>query len=181
MTNVYVARLNFANKLLFSEIISGLRNALPVNVIEYPINLDLAPFFSDSRGQYFSTQIIYEVSKLTGELDGKVLLLTDVDLYVPVLTFVFGEAQLRGKHSIISLCRLHEEFYSGETNNQLLYQRAMKEALHELGHNMGLTHCTEWDCVMHSSLSIEQVDVKGNNFCNTCIEEMNLGTNPSTH
>ncbi len=174
MINVYVIRLNFSNEVLFSEIINGLKSALPVNIIEYPIELELTPFFSESRGQYFSTQIIYEVSKLTEELDGKVLLLTDVDLYVPVLTFVFGEAQLRGKHSIISMCRLHEEFYSGVTDNNILYKRAMKEVLHELGHNLGLIHCKDWECVMHSSLAVEEVDIKGSTYCNTCLEEMNL-------
>ena len=172
MTNVYVVQLNFTNQLLFSEIIDGLKKSLPVNVEEYRINLDLAQFYSESRGQYFSTQIIHEASKFTQELEGKVLLITDVDLYVPVLTFIFGEAQLRGKHSVISMCRLHEEFYSGATDYDLLYQRAMKEVLHELGHNLGLIHCKNWDCVMHSSLKVEEVDIKGDKFCSDCRTEI---------
>ena len=58
--------------------------------------------------------------KKTGGINGKVLILTEVDLYIPVLTFVFGEAQLKGKHSIVSVCRLHEEFYSEKTDENLL-------------------------------------------------------------
>ena len=107
-------------------------------------------------------------TQLTEDINGKVLLLTEFDLYIPALTFVFGEAQLRGKHSIVSVCRLHEEFYLGKTDDQLLLKRSMKEVLHELGHNFGLLHCSNWDCVMHSSLGIEEVDIKGDSYCNDC-------------
>jgi archaemetzincin len=110
--------------------------------------------------------------KLTDEFDGKIILLTDVDIFVPVLTFIFGEAQLNGKHSILSVCRLHEEFYSGISNEKLLLERAIKEALHELGHCYGLRHCLDWDCVMHSSPGIEEVDIKGGTFCSKCISSI---------
>jgi archaemetzincin len=102
------------------------------------------------------------------QINGKILMLTELDIYVPVLTFLFGEAQLNGKISIVSVCRLHEEFYSGITNNELLFERTEKEVLHELGHNYGLIHCRDWDCVMHSSNSVEEVDIKGHTYCNNC-------------
>ena len=84
------------------------------------------------------------------------------------MTFVFGEAQLNGKHSIVSICRFYEEFYSGKTNYNLLLKRVSKEVFHELGHNFGLKHCPNWDCVMHASLSIEEVDIKGDQYCKDC-------------
>ena len=114
-------------------------------------------------------KIIAEIIKVTDEYNGKVLVITDVDIFVPALTFIFGEAQLNGKHSILSVCRLHEEFYSGVSNENLLLTRTIKEALHELGHNYGLRHCIDWDCVMHSSNGIEEVDIKGNTFCKKCV------------
>jgi len=86
--------------------------------------------------------------------------MTELDIYVPVLTFLFGEAQLNGKLSLVSVCRLHEEFYSGTSDSGLLLERTLKESLHELGHNYGLIHCHDWDCVMHSSNSVEEVDIK---------------------
>lgn len=174
MLNVYIAPVKFSNKELLVYIIDGLRKTLPINTEEISVEIDMERFYSESRGQYFSTEIILEASKFTTHLNGKVLLLTDVDLYVPVLTFIFGEAQLRGKHSVISMCRLHEEFYSGKTNNELLYKRALKEVLHELGHNLGLIHCKDWDCVMHSSLAVEEVDIKGSSFCRECRSELVL-------
>jgi archaemetzincin len=85
-----------------------------------------------------------------------------------VLTFLFGEAQLDGKHSVVSVCRLHEEFYSGTSDFNLLLDRTVKEVLHEIGHNFGLIHCLDWDCVMHSSNSVEEVDIKGSEYCKKC-------------
>ena len=74
----------------------------------------------------------------------------------------------------VSVFRLHEEFYSGVTNNELLYERTIKEIYHELGHNFGLIHCQDWDCVMHSSNSIEEVDLKGDTYCKKCFSSLSL-------
>jgi Predicted Zn-dependent proteases len=172
MINVYLIPVKFSNKVLLDDIKQGIEKTLPVNVEERIIDFNIDEFYSEQRGQYFSTQIIFEASKQTERLNGKVLLLTEADLYVPVLTFIFGEAQLNGKHSLISMCRLHEEFYSDITDNKLLYERALKEILHELGHNFGLTHCNDWDCVMHSSPAIEEVDIKGSTYCRECMKEL---------
>ena len=63
---------------------------------------------------------------------------------------------------------MHELFYSGIANKNLLLERTIKEALHELGHNYGLRHCIDWDCVMHASNGIEEVDIKEITYCNKC-------------
>ncbi len=167
---INIVPVHVSNTELLNNIINDLKNVFisPVNLLSLQIDVD--PAYSIERAQYFSTQIISMASQLTEEIKGKVLLLTEFDLYIPALTFVFGEAQLRGKHSIVSVCRLHEEFYLGKTDDKLLLKRAMKEVLHELGHNFGLLHCSSWDCVMHSSLGIEEVDIKGNRYCKNCKE-----------
>lgn len=166
--DIFIAPLKFYSNLLLQNLREELKKRFSssVNVVELKLNLD--NFFSIDRKQYFSTQIIAEAIKLTDQFNGKVILLTDVDIFVPALTFIFGEAQLNGKHSIVSVCRLHEEFYSGISNENLLLQRTIKEILHELGHNYGLRHCIDWDCVMHASHGIEEVDIKGNRFCSKC-------------
>ena len=166
--DIFIAPLKFYNNLLLQNLVTELskRFSSSINVVEIKLNLD--NFFSVDRKQYFSTQIIGEIIKHTDKYNGKVILLTGVDIYVPALTFIFGEAQLNGKHSILSVCRLHEEFYSGISNDNLLLERTIKEALHELGHNYGLRHCIDWDCVMHASHGIEEVDIKGITFCAEC-------------
>jgi len=93
---------------------------------------------------------------------------TSLDLYVPVLTFVFGEAQLEGRCALVSLHRLREEFYGLPASNDLLHERLTKEAVHELGHTFGLRHCHDWRCVMASAHGVERLDVKTAEFCPTC-------------
>ena len=168
---IYLAPVKFSNSALLSSVRKDIVHVFnEVDIINIDLNIDEA--YSKEREQYFSTQIISEAIKKTDGFKGKIIILTDVDLYIPVLTFIFGEAQLNGKHSIVSVCRLHEEFYSERTNEFLLNKRTIKEILHELGHNFGLKHCINWDCVMHSSTSIEEVDIKGGSYCKVCAEKI---------
>lgn len=168
---IHLLPVRFTNSALLASVKENLTNIFnDVEVINIDINIDEA--YSKEREQYFSTIIIAETIKKTVQLIGKVIIITDVDLYIPVLTFIYGEAQLNGKHSIVSVCRLHEEFYSGKTDETLLRIRTMKEILHEIGHNFGLKHCINWDCVMHSSTSIEEVDIKGSYYCTSCMKNI---------
>ncbi|HEX2867074.1 MAG TPA: archaemetzincin family Zn-dependent metalloprotease [Ignavibacteriales bacterium] len=167
--NFYIAPVEFSNVSVLNSIIKNISAVFREKITLIRLPLDTAAAFSKDRGQYFSTQLIADALKLTQPYDGKVLMLVEFDLYVPVFTYVFGEAQLNGKHSIVSLCRLHEEFYSGKTNDRLLLERTQKEILHELGHNLGLIHCRDWDCVMHSSQGVEEIDIKGQFYCTGCM------------
>ena len=119
------------------------------------------------RGQYHSTAIIQRPER-AADPDVRVLGVTGCDLYVPVLTFVFGEAQLDGNCAVVSTARLHEEFYGLPARADLLHERLIKEAVHELGHTFGLRHCADWRCVMSSSHAVERLDVKGAEFCKEC-------------
>ena len=95
-----------------------------------------------------------------------------MDLYIPVLTFVFGEAQLADGGAVVSAHRLRQEFYGMPTDPELLHERLLKEALHELGHTYGLRHCPDYTCVMSSSNGVERIDLKGAEFCPTCAQFM---------
>lgn len=90
------------------------------------------------------------------------------DLFIPILTFVFGEAMLGGNSAVVSTYRLQEGFYGLADDAEVLLWRLKKEAVHELGHTFGLVHCREFECVMHSSRGIEEVDVKSSEFCEDC-------------
>lgn len=168
--DIFLVPLKFYNQQLQQNIVDELSRRFADKVSVVNLNVDIDDFFSIDRQQYYSTQIIAEAIKQTESIEGKIILLTDVDIFVPALTFIFGEAQLNGKHSIVSVCRLHEEFYTSVTNNELLFERTIKEILHELGHNFGLRHCVDWNCVMHASHGIEEVDIKGNSYCRNCIK-----------
>ncbi len=137
----------------------------PCRVVEE--RLDYLAAFDPGRGQYYSTEILRRLQPLAGN-GARVLGVTGLDLFVPVLTFVFGEAQLEGNCALVSFHRLREEFYGMPPRADLLAERLLKEAVHELGHTFGLRHCFDWECVMASSHAVEFLDVKGVEFCRRC-------------
>ena len=171
--NLYLAPVVFLNIQLLDRIIGTLKQTFRTQVNKIFLSIDTDSLYSRERRQYYSTGFMEQSVAQTTHINGKIILITELDIYVPVLTFLFGEAQLNGKHSIVSVFRLHEEFYSGFTDNELLYERTIKEIYHELGHNFGLIHCRNWDCVMHSSNNIEEVDLKGNTYCKKCFNLIN--------
>jgi archaemetzincin len=99
------------------------------------------------------------------------LAVTGVDLYVPGLNFVFGLADTRRRAAVISLARLNPEFYGLQENPRLLKERALKEAVHELGHLLGLEHCPDPACIMFFSNTLAETDRKGPGFCPSCRNE----------
>jgi len=125
-----------------------------------PDMFDVTPAQDARRGQYHSTAILQQMERAV-DPDARVL-------YVPVLTFVFGEAQLDGNCAVVSTARLKEEFYGLPPREDLMRERLVKEAAHELGHTFGLRHCEDWRCVMSSSHGVERLDVKGAEFCKAC-------------
>lgn len=139
--------------------------------------VDVQPFLDRERNQYNSTSMLEFIKKnfATSPLltqrqrDSKTyLLVTGGDLFIPVLTYVFGEAELEGNVAVVSYYRLQNERYGLPPNQSLLIERLLKEAVHELGHTFGLVHCRTPDCVMHTSTYVEDIDLKKNSFCNPC-------------
>ncbi len=122
-----------------------------------------------ARGQYHSTAILERLQSISPNGNSRLLGVTAVDLFVPIFTFVFGEAQLEGNCALASLYRLSEEHYGLPADEEKLRERLTKEAVHELGHTFGLRHCEDWECVMASSHSVELVDVKSAEFRGECV------------
>ena len=123
--------------------------------------------FDLARGQYHSTAILQRLVRQPSRGES-LLAVTSGDLFVPVLTYVFGESQVGGAAAVVSIHRLREEFYGLPSNAGLLRQRLLKEAMHELGHVWGLRHCDDWRCVMATTHSAELIDVKEAGFCREC-------------
>lgn len=155
-------------KGLLAELALGLREKLGV-VAEVGAATDIpAEAFNPRRNQYYSTEILrtLEESKPRGGL--YLLGVTGLDLYVPTLNFVFGEALPAKNVAIISIHRLRSEFYGGEPDGAVLMERMIKEAVHELGHLWGMKHCDDPGCVMFFSNSLMDTDKKSDRFCNRC-------------
>jgi archaemetzincin len=158
-------------------ILDALGRPAAVNEVE----VDLSLFYDDRRVQYNSSSIITYLDERYADFGGRehpgasLLAVVGEDLCIPILTFVFGEAQLNGRVGIVSYHRLQNERYGLPPDRSLLVSRLEKEALHELGHIHGLVHCRSFDCVMHISTYVEDIDTKSAAFCRSCNEALRRG------
>jgi archaemetzincin len=124
--------------------------------------------FDRDRGEYGPIAVLEMLLRRCPEDARKLLAVTERDLFIPVLTFVFGQAQLGGRVGVVSLARLRQEFYGLAANREVFLERAYKEALHETGHLFGLVHCAERKCAMSLATTVRQIDLKDAAFCAPC-------------
>jgi len=133
------------------------------------LDLGSAEFaFDSARNQYASIPILEMLLRRCPDDGYKLLAVTECDLFIPVLTFVFGHAQLGGRVGIVSLARLRQEFYGLPPDAAALRERAEKETLHEGGHMFGLVHCADRRCAMSLATGVRHIDEKDNAFCPRC-------------
>ena len=134
--------------------------------------------YERNRNQYNSTRILREILREAPADAIKIVGIIDKDMCIPILTFVFGEAQLGGVASIVSIARLRQEFHGLSPDDGILFERLCKEALHELGHNFGLIHCHDTECVMYLSNTVRDVDRKRITYCDSCDSALYAKTEP---
>jgi archaemetzincin len=170
---IYLQPIGKIDQIVLDNLISPIETCfdLPCKIAE-PLSFpDYA--YNSKRGQYLSTAILEQIRKAMPKDANKVLGIVDLDLYVPNLNFVFGEADMINGVCIISIIRLRQKFYRLPENKELFIERTIKEAIHELGHTFGLYHCSNPNCVMFFSNSLLDTDRKGKNFCKVCAPKLN--------
>ncbi len=138
--------------------------------------LELSKAYDNLRKQNNSTALLAQLLESSRDPSRKRIAVVDVDLFIPVLTFVFGEAQLGGPAAIVSTHRLSNSYYGLPRDDALLLQRLEKELVHELGHTFGLYHCHQFECVMRSSTYVEEIDMKRAIPCPHCASELAAGS-----
>ncbi|MDY6790239.1 MAG: archaemetzincin family Zn-dependent metalloprotease [Thermodesulfobacteriota bacterium] len=132
-----------------------------------PLLQDVNFAFDPKRKQHHSTPILKKLEEVAPVQATKIIGITSVDLFIPILTHVYGEAQIGGTACIISTHRLSEGLSLAADKNSY-YQRVAKEAVHELGHTFKLRHCKDSACIMHYCRSIKDVDRKSEQLCRYC-------------
>lgn len=162
---VQIGHADLAQISLLREDLSA-RMGVPCSIL--PATLDPLFAFHPERQQYHSTAILARLSKIALPEGVSLLGVAEVDLYIPILMFVFGEAQVTQPCALISSYRLRQEFYGLPQDETLLRQRLCKEAVHELGHTLGLRHCDDYQCAMAPSHSVEWMDLKSERYCDAC-------------
>ena len=152
---------------LLKDIAPALADAfrVPCRILEARLDPKFA--FHAERQQFHSSEILHAMQPYARGA-WRVLGVAAVDLYIPILTFVFGEAQLGGPCAVVSFHRLMQEFYGLPQDLELLTARLIKESVHEVGHTVDLTHCEDYSCAMAPSHAVEWIDVKEATLCPNC-------------
>jgi archaemetzincin len=130
-----------------------------------------------TRQQLFLTTLTSKVRRAFPEDGGLLLAITEFDLYKTSHRFIFGDADEQQAVAAVSLHRLRAEFYGEPADDNLLFQRALKESVHELGHALGLKHCFNARCAMYYSNSIFESDNKMPHFCDVCDKRLSRARN----
>ena len=151
-----------------TELAPAMANLFRVPTQALQVRLDPEFAYHAERQQYHSSEILQEMQQHVGTDSWRLLGVTAVDLYIPILTFVFGEAQIGGPCGVVSIHRLQQEFYGPPPDREVLRQRLLKEAVHEIGHTLDLTHCDDYQCAMAPSHAVEWIDQKDEVLCGSC-------------
>ena len=150
--------------------------AIAANILGYlHINTDIVPSleqpqyaFDESRIQYNAGEILKAFESMPFHNYEKVIGILDLDLFVPIFSYVFGEARQAGKYALVSLYRLQKNLDGSTPSMSLFLERAAKVALHELGHLFNLIHCEDENCLMHFSGGLQDLDNASFYFCRYC-------------
>ncbi len=170
--NITIISFGYFGKNYPEKIINEVQHEFSVPVLLRDGHLDLSEFFDPARKQYNGDKLLKEIEFRFASNDDKTLALFNVDLFIPILTFIYGQAFLNGRCGIASAYRLSNERYGMKADEKVLTDRLRKEVIHELGHTFGLYHCLNPVCVMRSSTYVEDIDQKDWRFCPKCREEL---------
>ena len=169
MNAMYILALGSLEEEVLTVIERGLGRVYGFDVKRLP-GLPEPDYAHDvQRGQHSSAHILRQLIARVPADAVSVLGITQRDLFIPMLSFVLGQAQLGGPAAVVSLARLHQQFYGLPPDRPLVLMRAVKEAVHEVGHTVGLTHCADSNCPMSLSNTVRHVDAKGAALCSNCI------------
>jgi archaemetzincin len=153
-----------------ARLLPVLREAFGTDVVIAPALPLPATAYDRRRRQHLSTALLDALARARRPEWDRLLGVADVDLFVPELNFVFGEGDADRGVAVFSLQRLRAE---GTGDSRPLFdRRAATEAIHELGHSYGLTHCQRPRCVMWFSNSLAETDRKGTQFCRAHASEL---------
>jgi archaemetzincin len=167
MNLVHLLPVGNIDTALLESVSRSLPECLPVRCEILASPFDPGAAYHAERQQFHSSEILQRMQPLATR-SWRLLAIADVDLYIPILTYVFGEAQIAGPCAVVSAFRLGQEFYGLDRDEDLLRERLLKECVHELGHTLDLRHCQDYRCAMASSHAVEWIDLRESTFCESC-------------
>jgi archaemetzincin len=156
------------------KICKDVESVFQKRVITREGRLDISDYYNSTRNQYDGNLLLKEMEFRFSPNSLKTIGMFNVDLFIPILTYIFGQAYLNGRCGIVSVYRLRNERYGLKPDEPVFLDRVRKEVIHELGHTFGLIHCIHPDCVMHSSTYVEDIDQKSHRLCPDCKKQLTL-------
>lgn len=172
LQNITLISFGFFSDDFLTSVAEAVNHEFHYSVSTKEGHIDLSEFYDPVRRQYNGVKLLKEVEFIYSTGSAKTIGLFSVDLYIPILTYIFGQAFLKGSTGIASHYRLSNERYGINSDNNIILDRFKKEVIHELGHTFGLIHCHIPTCVMRSSTYVEDIDQKSGNLCINCRKEM---------
>lgn len=174
MKYLYLLPMGDINEELLEHLGKNIQKQLKLqyrllNSINVPVHTK-----NNRRNQYNASGLLKEISLLDFYSIERLLCIIDVDLYADDLSFIFGQAESPGRNAIVSTKRLNPEFYGQKFNQDVFFERVLKESLHELGHTLNLSHCPDKNCVMYYSNVLSETDYKKAFFCRRCSKLLNI-------
>ncbi len=178
MEKILLIPFGYFEKELLEMVVREVEYEFSLPVITKEGYLDMSEFYDPARRQYNGTSLLGKIDSKFGTGSDKIVGLFNVDLFIPILTYIFGQAYLNGRTGIVSIFRFSNERYGIKKDNKIVVDRFRKEVIHELGHMFGLIHCYDANCVMRSGTYVEDIDQKSHKLCTRCRLqfELNLKT-----
>ncbi len=168
MSRIALAAVGAAPPAVLDAIEAALVRAFRLPVLRLAPLAEPADAYTAARGQWSSGEFLKTLLAVRPPQAVRLLGVTERDLFVPVLSFVYGQAQLDGLVAVLSLARLRPEFHGLRPDPGALARRAATEAVHEIGHTFGLVHCPDGRCPMSLSIDLVDLDRKAAEPCVGC-------------
>jgi archaemetzincin len=174
LQNITLISFGYFEENFLKDIAEAVKHEFHLSVNIKEGHLDLSEYYDPVRRQYNGVKLLMEVDNVFSFDTSKTIGLFNVDLFIPILTYIFGQAFLKGRAGIASHYRLTNDRYGISTDDKFILERFKKEVIHELGHTFGLIHCHNSTCVMRASTYVEDIDQKSANLCHGCRNDMKL-------
>lgn len=145
------------------------KRAIILNRVNIP-----GQFFNPAIQQYSADSLIMLLSELKNDTIIEIIGLTHKPLFTikprkPLPYFdenIFGMAYQPGNACIVS------DYKFRTIDIKTFTQRLRNVIIHEVGHNLDLSHCKEKNCIMSEKWEYQTLDKSENNYCNKCLNKL---------
>lgn len=134
---------------------------LPYEKVVREQKVNLPDAYDPVKKQYNADSFFSEAESTDYD---SLLLVTDTDMYLGPLNYVFGH--YKGNAGLVSLRRI-DPIWDHRDDPQTFRDRLLNESAHQIGHTIGLSHCKK-PCVMNHVSDVLDIDKRPPSFCKPC-------------